>query len=111
MTKAEFIKYQKTGKYEYHPVIIVEDPELYEFIPNQSASIEELLKRQAAGLPLPNLTATIHTQYNGYALDNVPESANISADIIDIEKAYKSTKQTILDTEDAYAAEKDYYKQ
>lgn len=108
MTKQEFINYQKTGVYKFTPIVIEENDELYKMVPNQSLSIEELMKRQAAGLPLPNLTATIHTNYNGYDLDNMPEIARRGVDIIDAEKAYERTRQNIIDTEDNYAYEKQF---
>lgn len=109
MTRKEFIEYQKTGKYTAHPFILgdIEDQVL---TPNQSCSVEELLKRQAAGLPLPNLTPVIHTAYNGYDIDNIPSSASRSADVIDIQREMRDTKQDIINTELAYTAEMKYSK-
>lgn len=104
MTRKEFLEYQKTGKYPYHP-IIVDEMEDQKLTPNQSCSIEELLKRQAQGLPLPNLTPIIHTAYNGYDIDNIPSSASRSADVIDIQREMKATKEDIVNTEAAYQYE------
>ena len=106
MTKKEFIEFQKTGKYTAHPICVVANEEDKKFVPGQSCSIEELLLRQSQGLPMPNLTPTIHTAYNGYDLENLPITAKRNVDIIDVHKQKQETLDEIKRTEEIFAYEK-----
>lgn len=103
MTKEQFKEYLATGKYNVHKInVALKEGQEAEFVPNQAFSIRELMERQSKGLPMPNLTPTIHTAFNGYDLDNLPVTARRDVDIIDVHKEMVATKQEIADTEAAH---------
>lgn len=105
MTREEFARFHKTGRYSFKGLSVSltkEQEEEYAVAENQACSVEELMRRQASGLPLPNLTPTIHTAYNGLNIEDMTIANKKSADMIDVQMSIRDLKKDIQDTEYAY---------